>query len=340
MTTTSLRLYLDATCLAHEVPVGFPERPQRVRSILDRFVGSRTGPAPDGSPDDLDEPIPDPLEDRLEVLESASAAFEGDLDAAIEAVHPATYLARFRAAVERGDGLFESADNPLSPGTRAAVEEATAMALAAVEWVRGAAGRKAFVAGRPPGHHASSERAMGFCYLNPVAIAARAAQRAGAQRVAIVDFDVHHGNGTQDIFERDGEVFFASLHQAPFYPGTGAASERGIGDGLGATLNVPMAAGTGDQVWLEAFDREVGPALDDFAPQALLVSAGFDAWRGDPLGGVLLEDDAFRGFGERLAAVAERHCEGQLVSLLEGGYDVVALPRLVASYLEGLAGSS
>ena len=177
---------------------------------------------------------------------------------------------------------------------------------------------------------------MGFCYFANVAVMAEHLRhREGLERVAIFDFDVHHGNGTQHLFEERGDVLFASTHQWPFYPGTGAASERGRGAGEGATVNVPLPAGTGDEEYFAAVEELVYPALRDFRPQALLISAGFDAWRRDPLGGMNLSLEAFRRLGRDLTALAAELCDGRMASIFEGGYDVESLGALVSAYLEG-----
>jgi acetoin utilization deacetylase AcuC-like enzyme len=173
---------------------------------------------------------------------------------------------------------------------------------------------------------------MGFCFFNNVALAARRLIARGFGPVAIVDFDVHHGNGTQHLFEDRPDVLFISLHQYPFYPGTGAASERGVGAGLGATLNLPLPAGSGDAEYEAAFREHALPALEEFAPRALLVSAGFDAWRADPLGGMNVSATAFARWGEWLRGVAARSAEGRLVAVLEGGYDLEALPHLASAF--------
>jgi acetoin utilization deacetylase AcuC-like enzyme len=248
-------------------------------------------------------------------------------------------VARFSRAAERGDALLDSADNPLSSGTWEAAWAAVETTLAAADWVAGGAGRRAFAAVRPPGHHAERGLAMGFCYFNNVAVAAEhMRQRHGVSRIAIFDFDVHHGNGTQHLFEERGDVFYASTHQYPFYPGTGAADEVGRGAGLGATLNVPLPAGTGDDGYAEAIRGRVLPALRGFAPEILLLSAGFDAWQRDPLGGMRVTEGGFRSWGEQCAALAEDVAEGRILAVLEGGYDLASLPRLVEAHLEGLAG--
>jgi acetoin utilization deacetylase AcuC-like enzyme len=199
-------------------------------------------------------------------------------------------------------------------------------------------GRTAFAAVRPPGHHAEAATAMGFCFFNNVAVAAEHLRRRhGVERVAIFDFDVHHGNGTQHLFETRADVFYASTHQYPFYPGTGAANETGLGPGLGATLNVPLPAGTGDDGYAEAIAERVLPALRRFAPDVLLLSAGFDAWRGDPLGGMAVSEDGFARWGHELRRLAAEVCGGRVLAVLEGGYDLANLGRLAVAHLLGLA---
>lgn len=307
-----IRVYTDPRCLEHPAPAGFPERPERVAGVLAGLTGV----------------------DGIDVV--AAPPVDG-LDEALAAVHDPDYLARFARAVERGDGLLDSADNPLGAGTLGAARAAAAATLAALEHVLAGRGNGAFAAVRPPGHHAERDRAMGFCYLNTVAIAAeRARRRHGLERVAIVDFDVHHGNGSQHLFEERPDVFYASLHQWPFYPGTGAANERGRGAGAGATLNLPLPAGSGDADYACAFDERLLPELDRFAPDLLLVSAGFDAWQSDPLGGMRVTAGGFAEWGDRLRTFAERRCDGRVLSVLEGGYDLAALPDLVRGYLRNM----
>jgi acetoin utilization deacetylase AcuC-like enzyme len=191
---------------------------------------------------------------------------------------------------------------------------------------------------RPPGHHAERALAMGFCWFGNAALAAERARRThGIARVAIVDVDVHHGNGTQHLFEERPDVFYASLHQWPFYPGTGAAGERGRGAGAGTTLNLPLAAGSGDAEARAAVESELEPALARFAPELLIVSAGFDAWRGDPLGGLAWSGEWFGELGRRLADAAADSARGRVLAVLEGGYDLTALPRLTTTFLAGVA---
>lgn len=250
-------------------------------------------------------------------------------------VHEEDYVERFERAVSRGDGIFGSADNPLSAGTATAAYAAVEAILSAADWLLEESGRTAFAAVRPPGHHAERSNAMGFCYFNNVAIAAEWLLRKGMRRVAIVDFDVHHGNGTQHLFEARRDVYYASLHQYPFYPGTGARSEIGKGEGRGTTLNVPLAAGSGEAEYGRAFADEVIPGIAAFAPDAILVSAGFDAWAGDPLGGMRVGLEGFSDWGRWLSEAAESLCEGRLLAVLEGGYDVPRLGSLVLAFLDG-----
>ena len=301
-------VFTDPRCLLHEVPLGFPERPERLRAVRDGLAAAghrliERGPHPDAA-------------------------------SAIARVHGGPYVERFRAAVARGDGLLDSADNPLVRTTWDAAWGAVDATLHAADAALAGA---AFAAVRPPGHHAEREVAMGFCYFNNVAVAAEHLRaRHGLGRVAIYDFDVHHGNGTQHLFEERADVFYASTHQYPFYPGTGAAGERGRGVGMGATLNVPLRAGSGDAELAAALDEQVLPALAAFAPDALLVSAGFDAWQQDPLGGFRVTLGAFGDWGERLGAFARRRCGGRLLAVLEGGYDVGSLGALTAAFVAGV----
>ena len=194
--------------------------------------------------------------------------------------------------------------------------------------------KQAFVASRPPGHHATPDRSMGFCLFNNIALAAKQACKY-LERVAILDWDVHHGNGTQDIFYGDPSVYFASLHQAPFYPGTGASSERGVGAGLGSTRNIPLPAGCGNAAYLRAW-RSLEADLEAFEPQMILVSAGFDAHADDPLGGMEVTEGGFAAMAREAKDWANRWCEGRLLLVLEGGYDVEALGRSTVQVLEEL----
>jgi len=309
-----IRVFTDPLCLEHRTPPGYPEKPERLALVL---AGLRQSGWP-----------------VAEESVSPETARE-----AVTALHEEGYVARFERAAARGDSLLDSADNPLSAGTWKAAWAAVSATLAAADWVAGGSDRAALAAVRPPGHHAERSLAMGFCFFNNVAVAAEHLRRRhGASRLAIFDFDVHHGNGTQHLFEARADVFYASTHQYPFYPGTGAASETGIGEGEGATLNIPLPAGTGDEVYAEAIQGTILPALRRYAPDALLLSAGFDAWRNDPLGGMRVTEEGFRTWGNWLRELAAEVCGGRVLAVLEGGYDLHNLPLLVEAHLEGLAG--
>jgi len=305
-----LAAFTDPRCLSHDPP-GFPERAARLSAVLEGLGAAG-------------------IEIRRHGPHAAA------LGAARE-VHDPAYIERLQRAVQRGDGLIDSADNPLTPTTWEASLAAVGSALHAADWLMAGPERRAFAAVRPPGHHAERSRAMGFCYLANLAIAARYLRsRHGVERLAVYDFDVHHGNGTQHLFEERCDVVFVSTHQYPFYPGTGAASERGRGAGEGCTVNVPLAAGCDDGAFARALEESVLPALEAARPDVLLVSAGFDAWRSDPLGGLRWSEESYRRIGEALGELAARRCGGRVLTLLEGGYDVEALPGLVAAYLTAL----
>jgi len=311
-----MRVFTDPRCAGHRVPAGFPEVPERLAGILAALAA-------------------DP---RFELAPASANPDDDEALALVATLHDPAYVARFRAAVERGDGLLDGPDNPLSAGTWAAALGAVAATAAALDWTVAAPGRRAFAAVRPPGHHAERALAMGFCWFGNAALAAeRARRRHGVERVAIVDVDVHHGNGTQHLFEERADVFYASLHQWPFYPGTGAAGERGRGAGLGATLNLPLAAGSGDREARNAVESALEPALERFAPDLLIVSVGFDAWRGDPLGGLAWSEAWFGELGRRLAGMATASASGRVLAVLEGGYDLTALPHLATTFLSGLS---
>jgi acetoin utilization deacetylase AcuC-like enzyme len=252
-------------------------------------------------------------------------------------VHPESYLREIeRAAPREGLAALDS-DTAMCPETLTAALHAAGGGIAAVDEVMRGAADTAFVGVRPPGHHAGPSQAMGFCIFNNVATAARHALAVhGAERVAIVDFDVHHGNGTQDVFWADERVLFCSTHQAPFYPGTGATSETGEFDTI---VNAPLWAGSDGEVFLEALKDRVLPRLKAFGPDLLLVSAGFDAHRDDPLGGLRFTERDFSEASKRLMDVAQRSAGGRLVSLLEGGYDLEALGRSAAAHVLALMGA-
>jgi len=301
-------LLTHPACLLHDTGQGHPERADRLRAI-DDALGSEAFA-------------------RLKREEAPRA----DL-AVIERLHPAPYVEAIRAAMPKRDYVHLDPDTVISPGSWEAALRAAGAAVHAVDQVMAGVAQNAFCAVRPPGHHAEPARAMGFCLFNNVAIAALHARVAhGAERVAVVDFDVHHGNGTQAAFQSDKNLFYGSTHQMPLFPGTGAASETGLGN----IVNAPLAPGDGGEQFRAAFVGRILPELDAFAPDMLLVSAGFDAHKADPLGQLQLVEADFAWVTEQLLEAATKHCGGKLVSTLEGGYDLDALDRSTAIHVQTL----
>lgn len=283
--------------------------------------------------------------DRLRAIERALAANEFErLDRRdaprgtreqIRLIHGERYIDYVLDAVPQEGFSYLDGDTVVSPRSGEAALHAVGAACAAVDAVFAQASTNAFCAVRPPGHHAEPGAAMGFCLFNNVAIAAEYARKQhGIERVAIVDFDVHHGNGTQNAFQAKKYVMYASTHQFPWYPGTGKSEETGVGN----IINVPLAAGSGSKEFRSAFVERILPALNRFSPELLLISAGFDAHRNDPLANLNLVEDDYAWVTSELMAVAEKHAEGRLVSVLEGGYNLGALGKSVAAHVSVLMG--
>jgi acetoin utilization deacetylase AcuC-like enzyme len=262
---------------------------------------------------------------------------------ALERIHPAPYLALLDDVAEQGGGWVD-ADTFIGPDSMVAARLAAGATVQAALAAAGGAAEVAFAAVRPPGHHARRERAAGFCLLNNVAVAALALRAAGlAQRIAILDWDVHHGDGTQSIFDADPDLCYASTHQMPLYPGSGDAAETGVGPGLGSKHNVPLRRGSGDQAFAEAWLTQLLPAVEKFGPEAILVSAGYDAHRLDPLAELEVTEAGYRSVAEVIGRLARSAGLGGVALTLEGGYDLDALhdsaAATVAGLLAGLSGS-
>ncbi|MEM1446998.1 MAG: histone deacetylase [Planctomycetota bacterium] len=305
----------DERFLDHDTGPGHPERPDRLRAIV---AGLRSAG----------------LWDRLEHL-----AFEVATPSRIERLHSPAYVHRAIETCASGMGYIDTPDSAVCEASADLAMLAVGGVMRATDAVMQGEIDNAFCAVRPPGHHAEMGRSMGFCLFGNVALAAESLiADHGLDRVAIVDFDVHHGNGTQHLLEDRADVLFVSVHEDPMhqYPGTGFAHETGRGAGSGFTLNVPLAPGSGDAAYRAVFNKQIIPKLDAFAPQFVLVSAGFDAATADPLGGMRVTTPGFVEMTEQLLAVAHRHAAGRLVSVLEGGYDLDALAAGVCGHIGAL----
>ncbi len=296
----------------HDTGPGHPERPDRMRAI-DKVLAH----------------------DVFRDLKREEAPLRDDARDHIERAHSAAYFEKIRASIEHIDhlGQLDGGDTVVSPGSWEAALRAVGAGLHAVDAVMEGRAANAFCQVRPPGHHAESNTAMGFCLFANAAIAAQYARaKHGAERVAVVDFDVHHGNGTQEIFWSDRDLFYGSTHQMPLFPGTGELGERGVGN----VWNAPLRAGDGGERFREAFESRILPALHNFGPDMLVISAGFDAHQSDPIANMRLVEADFMWATERIADVAKRHANGRIVSMLEGGYDLTALAKSVAVHVKTL----
>ncbi len=299
-------LFTHPDCLTHITPDGHAEQVARLQVI------TRTLAQPEFA--------------KLDRIMSPKATREQ-----IVLAHPAAYFDRIKAISPTQDQIALDADTYMSAGSFQAALRSAGGVVAAVDRVLTNTAHNAFAAGRPPGHHAETQTPMGFCLFGNVAIAAKhALEHHGLTRVAIVDFDVHHGNGTQDLLWNENRVLFISSHQMPLYPGSGAASETGAS---GNVVNVPLDEGCSGPEMRAIYTRDVFPALEAFKPELILISAGFDAHRADPLAGLNWETEDFAWLTHRLCDIADRHCKGRIVSTLEGGYDLEALAESVAAHV-------
>lgn len=302
-------LYSHPDCLDHVTPMGHPEQVARLKAIETALA------APE-----------------FAALERREAPL--GTEATLRLAHPLVYLDRIREAVPESGSVQLDPDTHIVPGSYQAALRAVGGVTAAVDAVLAGEARNAFAATRPPGHHAEKVKPMGFCLFSNVAIAARHALEVhGLDRVAVLDFDVHHGNGTQDVLWSESRVRFASSQQIPLWPGTGGSGERGVFEQV---RNAPLRPGTGGEMMREAWGEYILPWIEDYAPQLILISAGFDAHAADPLAGLNWSTEDFAWLTERILDTAETHCEGRVVSTLEGGYDLDALGNSVAAHVKKL----
>jgi acetoin utilization deacetylase AcuC-like enzyme len=310
---TTAYLY-DPVYMQHKTGWGHPEKPERLKAIHDAVRAA-------------------PYFKDLVMIKPSMPDMKY-----IEAIHSKAYIQRVRKEIE-DDGIsyLDSMDTGVSGDSYDVALQAVGGSLSMCDAVMEGNARNGFCAIRPPGHHAEWDYAAGFCIFNNIAISARYLQSEYAvSKIAIVDWDVHHGNGTQHSFESDSSIFYISLHQFPHYPGTGSTSENGAGSGKGYTLNIPMRAGSGDTEYTSAFQNTIIPALHEFKPELVLISAGFDAHRHDPLSSIMLSSESFGLFTKMLMGVAGTYSQGRVIAFLEGGYDLSSLAESVVQMMDAL----
>ncbi len=299
--------------LKHDTGLGHPETHRRLVSILDKLGDLPT--------------------DRFEWIRD----FSGASNEILSIVHSKQYVHSVQKTILEKQNGYLDGDTVFSNHSLIAATLAAGSGIHLTNSILDGQLRNGFALVRPPGHHAESDFAMGFCIFNNIAITAKYLQGKGIKRILILDWDVHHGNGTQHMFYDDPNVFFISFHQFPFYPGTGSESERGIGAGFGANLNFPLARGSSESDYLKKFER-IELEMEKFLPEFILISAGFDAHRDDPLGGMNLTTSSFELFSKKIMDLADRYCGGKVISFLEGGYDLKALAESVRIHLEVMGG--
>jgi acetoin utilization deacetylase AcuC-like enzyme len=311
-------LVTDLAYEKHDTGFGHPEQPARIKAVLKALDQAKLT-------EDFRKVAPRPCEDE-DLLRC----------------HTAGYLASVKADVAAGATSLRTGDTTISAASLEVAKLVAGGVLAAVDEVLGGKATNAFCVSRPPGHHATPDKGMGFCLFNNVAVAARyAQQKHKVGKVLIVDWDVHHGNGTQDVFYEDESVFFFSTHQSPWYPGTGARDETGKGKGLGTILNRPFPSGSGrDEIVASAFGDDLGKAMTKYRPELILVSSGFDSRLGDPLGQFRLTDDDFAALTQIVLDLAKEHTDGKVVSVLEGGYDLKGLGKAAVAHAKRLLGEN
>jgi acetoin utilization deacetylase AcuC-like enzyme len=302
-------LIADPVCREHNTGTGHPERAERFDAVLAALDAAG-------------------LRARMRALDPRDVTRDD-----LQLAHTPEYIELAEQEIREGAEQLSTGDTAISRHSWEAALKAAGSALAAVDAVCGGKAARAFCVVRPPGHHAGADRGMGFCILNNIALAARHAQRRhGVGRVLIADWDVHHGNGTQDIFYEDGSVFFFSTHQSPWYPGTGRAEETGAGAGKGTTLNCPLPAGSGRAEVFACFEEKLLPAAEKFRPELVLISAGFDSRAGDPLGHFLLKDEDFADLTRMLMSITK----GRVVSMMEGGYHLSGLAAAATAHVAAM----